>query len=92
MVRSRAPDGLASRRPDDETERLALHAQERASDAAPGDAQIELRLSRLEDRDQNKRRAAIERALEAPKNAKDPGALTEVLEGLTRFRLERAWW
>jgi tetratricopeptide (TPR) repeat protein/transglutaminase-like putative cysteine protease len=80
---------LASRRPDDETERLALHAQERASDAAPGDPQIELRLSRLEDRDQNKRRAALERALAEPKNAKDPAVLTEVLEGLARFRLER---
>ena len=80
---------LAARRPDDETERLALHAQERASDAAPGDAQLELRLSRLEDRDQNKRRAALERALSNAKNEEAPAALTEVLEGLVRFRLER---
>ena len=74
---------LASRRPDDETERLALHAQERASEAAPGDAQIELRLARLEDRDPNKRRAALERAL--AKSPRDP----EVLAALARFRLER---
>ena len=34
----------ATRRPDDDTEQLALHAQERAADAAPGDAHIELRV------------------------------------------------
>jgi cellulose synthase operon protein C len=73
----------AFRRPDDETERLALHAQERASDAAPGEPQLELRLARLEDRDQNKRRAALERAVE-----KHP-ADVEAVEGLARFRLER---
>src|SRR5215470_4602283 len=73
---------LAWRRPDDQGERLALHAQERASDAAPGDAQIELRLSRYEDRDANRRRAALERALARdPKNA-------EVLEALAAQRLE----
>src|SRR5207302_2348387 len=33
---------LAWRRPYDDGERLALHAQERASDAAPGDAQVEM--------------------------------------------------
>ena len=74
---------LAARRPDDETERLAVHAQERASAAAPGDAQIELRLARLEDQDSNKRRAALERAVE--KNPLDP----EALGALARFRLDR---
>ena len=75
---------LAWRRPDDEGERLALHAQERASDAAPGDAQIELRLSRYEDRDGNRRRAALERAL-----ARDPQD-SAVLDALAAQRIEHA--
>ena len=73
---------LAWRRPDDEGERLALHAQERASDAAPGDAAIELRLSRYEDRDANRRRAALERAL-----ARDPGE-PRILAALASERLD----
>src|SRR6266849_5471980 len=73
---------LAWRRPDDEGERLALHAQERASEAAPGDAQVELRLSRYEDRDGNRRRAALERAL-----ARDPQD-SAVLDALAGQRLE----
>ena len=78
---------LAWRRPYDDGERLALHAQERASDAAPGDPRIELRLSRYEDRDGNRRRAALERAL-----ARDPGDAS-VLEALAAQRLEHgdAW-
>src|SRR5229473_1556963 len=73
---------LAWRRPDDEGERLALHAQERASEAAPGDPQVELRLSRYEDRDGNRRRAALERAL-----ARDPQD-SAVLDALAGQRLE----
>src|SRR5205823_12196011 len=73
---------LAWRRPYDEGERLALHAQERASDAAPGDPGIELRLSRYEDRDGNRRRAALERAL--ARDAKN----AEVLDALAAQRLE----
>jgi len=73
---------LAWRRPDDLGERLALHAQERASDAAPGDPGIELRLSRYEDRDGNRRRAALERAL-----ARNPGD-SAVLDALAGQRLE----
>ena len=73
----------AYRRPDDDTERLALHAQERAAAAAPGDPGIELRLARLEDRDQNRRRAALERALS--QHPQDP----EVLSALANFRLEK---
>ena len=73
---------LAWRRPDDEGERLALHAQERASKASPGDPQIELRLSRYEDRDGNRRRAALERAL-----ARDPQD-SAVLDALAGQRLE----
>jgi cellulose synthase operon protein C len=78
---------LAWRRPDDDGERLALHAQERASEAAPGDAEIELRLSRYEDRDGNRRRAALERAL-----ARSPDEAS-VLEALASQRLEHgdAW-
>ncbi|MFL5388275.1 MAG: DUF3857 domain-containing protein [Myxococcales bacterium] len=74
---------LAARRPDDEGDRLALHAMERASDAAPGDPEIELRLARYEDRDANRRRAALERALErAPRNV-------AVLCALSGLRLEK---
>src|SRR5712691_4939198 len=73
---------LAWRRPDDEGERLALHAQERASEASPGDPQIELRLSRYEDRDGNRRRAALERAL-----GRDPQD-SAVLDALAGQRME----
>jgi len=74
---------LSWRRPDDEAERLPLHAAERALDAAPTDAEIALRLSRLEDRDANKRRAAIDTALAAHP---DDSAL---LDALAAYRLER---
>src|SRR4051812_5689015 len=74
---------LAVRRPDDEGDRLALHALERASEAAPGDPDIELRLARYEDRDVNRRRAALERARErAPRNV-------AVLCALSGARLEK---
>ncbi len=74
---------LATRRPDDDTEELSLHAQERASAAAPGDPRIEIRLSRLEERDANKRRQALEQGLAAHPDD------VELLEGLAAFRLER---
>ena len=84
---ARAQEDLAIfyevRRPDDDTERLALHAQERAAEAAPGDPMIELRLAKLENRDQNRRRAALERALD--KHPQDP----DVLAALANFRLDR---
>ncbi len=73
----------ATRRPDDESEQLALHAQQRAADAAPGDAQIELRLSRLQERDANKKREALEAGLRAHPDDVD------LLEALAAFRLER---
>ncbi|TMB31482.1 MAG: DUF3857 domain-containing protein [Deltaproteobacteria bacterium] len=64
-------------------DRLALHALERASEAAPGDPEIELRLARYEDRDVNRRRAALERARErAPRNV-------AVLCALSGARLEK---
>ena len=78
---------LAWRRPDDEGERLALHAQERASDAAPGDAKVELRLSRYEDRDGNRRRAALERALS---HHPDDAGLLDALAG-QRLEHGDAW-
>jgi tetratricopeptide (TPR) repeat protein len=64
-----------------------VHAQERASDAAPGDPEIELRLSRYEDRDANRRRAALERALSL--HPDEP----RVLDALAVQRLEHgdAW-
>ena len=74
---------LAARRPDDDTERLALRAQEKAAAAAPGDPAIELRLFGFEDRDSNKRRQALERALE--KHPGDPA----LWEALAQHRLER---
>jgi cellulose synthase operon protein C len=74
---------LAARRPDDEGDRLALHAMERASDAAPGDPEMELRLARYEDRDANRRRASLERALE-----RAPGNVA-VLNALSALRLEK---
>ena len=74
---------LSWRRPDDEGDRLPLHALERANEAAPGDAEIALRLSRLEDRDANKRRAVLETAL-----AKNPGN-AGLLDALATYRLDR---
>lgn len=84
---ARAQEDLAVvlqwRRPDDEAERIPLHAMERVADAAPGDPEAALRLSRLEDRDVNKRRAAIDAALQAhPDNA-------TLLDALAAYRLER---
>src|SRR5207244_11829981 len=74
---------LSWRRPDDEAERLPLHAMERALDAAPTDAQMALRLARLDDRDANKRRAAIDRALAAhPEDS-------ALLDALASYRLDR---
>ena len=74
---------LSYRRPDDEAERLPLHAMERAADAAPADPEIALRLARLEDRDGNKRRAALDAALALhPKNP-------FLLDALAAYRLER---
>jgi len=74
---------LATRRPDDDTEQLALHAQERAADAAPGDPQVELRLARLEEHDANKKRQALERGLQ------DHPDDVELLENLAAFRFEK---
>jgi tetratricopeptide (TPR) repeat protein len=74
---------FAYRRPDDDTDRRAVKALEKASAALPGDAYIELRLSRLQDKDVNKRREAIERAVE--KNPDDVDALC----ALAGYRLER---
>ncbi len=73
---------LAYRRPDDDTDRLALKAMEKAAAAAPGDVEIELRLSRVQDKDANKRRAAIERALQ------DHPDDADALAALATFRLE----
>ncbi|MBS2022508.1 MAG: DUF3857 domain-containing protein [Deltaproteobacteria bacterium] len=75
---------LQSRRPDDDTERLALAAQEKAAGLAPGDPLIELRLAALNDRDQNKKRQAIERVL-----ARDPREVDALL-ALMQHRLERS--
>ncbi len=78
---------LHYRRPNDDGERLPLHAMERAADAAPGDAEIALRLAQLEDRDANKRRATLDAALAAhPKNP-------FLMDALAGYRLERgeAW-
>ena len=84
---ARAQEDLAIllnyRRSSDEGERLPLHAMERAADAAPGDPEIALRLGQLEDRDANKRRAALDAALAAhPKNP-------FLLDALADYRLER---
>jgi len=84
---ARAQEDLAIalfwRRPSDDTERLPLHAMERVTDAAPNDAEAALRLARLEDRDVNKRRQALDSALGAnPANA-------AVLEALAEYRLYR---
>jgi len=85
---ARAQEDLAVvlqwRRPDDEAERMPVLAMERVTDVAPTDPEAALRLSRLEDRDPNKRRAAIDAALAAhPDNA-------ALLEALAAYRLDRA--
>ena len=74
---------LAYRRPDDDTERLALKALEKAAAAAPGDVEIELRLARHQEKDGNKKRSAIERALE--KHPTDVDALC----AMALYRLDR---
>ncbi|MFN2549685.1 MAG: DUF3857 domain-containing protein [Myxococcales bacterium] len=74
---------LTWRRPADEAERMPLRAMERVLDAAPTDPEAALRYARLEDRDANKRRAAIEAALEKhPQNA-------ALLDALAAYRLDR---
>ena len=74
---------LAWRRPADDTERLPLHAMERVTDAAPADPEAALRLARLQDRDVNKRRDALDSALSHnPANA-------ALLEALAEVRMER---
>src|SRR5207244_12592939 len=74
---------LTWRRPTDDGERMPLRAMERALDAAPTDAEAAFRYARLEDRDANKRRAALETALEKhPQNA-------ALLDALAGYRLDR---
>ena len=84
---ARAQEDLAVllqwRRPTDDGERMPLRAMERALEAAPTDPEAALRFARLEDRDANKRRAAIEAALaKHPKNA-------ALLDALANDRLDR---
>ncbi|HEY5677450.1 MAG TPA: DUF3857 domain-containing protein, partial [Myxococcales bacterium] len=74
---------LQWRRPTDDAERLPLHAMERVLDLVPTDPEAALRLSRLEDRDANKRRAAIDAALAA--HPADAG----LLDALADYRLDR---
>src|SRR5205807_1915107 len=74
---------LQWRRPNDEGERMPLRAMERVLDAAPTDPEAALRYARLEDRDANKRRAALETALARhPQNA-------ALLDALAGYRLDR---
>lgn len=84
---ARAQEDLAVvlhwRRPDDEAERIPLHAMERVADLAGNEPEVALRLSRLQDRDANKRRAAIEAALQA--NPQSAG----LLHALADYRLDR---
>ena len=84
---ARAQEDLAVvlewRRPVDEAERMPVRAMERVLDAAPGDPEAALRYARLEDRDANKRRAALDAALEKhPANA-------ALLDALASYRLDR---
>jgi tetratricopeptide (TPR) repeat protein len=84
---ARAQEDLAIllhwRRPSDETERMPLRAMERVMDVAPTDPEAALRLARLEDRDANKRRMALETALAAhPDNA-------ALLDAMANYRLDR---
>ncbi|HYS07434.1 MAG TPA: DUF3857 domain-containing protein [Myxococcales bacterium] len=88
---ARAQEDLAIvlqwRRPTDDTERMPLRAMERVIDVTPTEPVAALRLARLEDRDGNKRRAALERALAAhPDDA-------PLLDALANERLDRgdAW-
>ncbi|HTO98921.1 MAG TPA: DUF3857 domain-containing protein [Myxococcales bacterium] len=84
---ARAQEDLAVvlqwRRPTDDAERMPLRAMERVIELAPTDAEAALRLSRLEDRDGNKRRQALENALAAHP---DSAAL---LNALAHYRLDR---
>ncbi|HYY53419.1 MAG TPA: DUF3857 domain-containing protein, partial [Myxococcales bacterium] len=62
---------------------MPLRAMERVMDVAATDPEVALRFARLEDRDANKRRAALETALEAhPDNA-------SLLDALANYRLDR---
>ena len=84
---ARAQEDLAIalqwRQPTDETERMPLRAMERVMDVASTDPEAALRFARLEDRDANKRRAALETALAAhPDNA-------ALLDALANYRLDR---
>ena len=84
---ARAQEDLAIvlqwRRPTDDTERMPLRAMERVMDVAAKDPEAALRFARLEDRDANKRRAALETALAAhPDNA-------ALLDALANYRLDR---
>src|SRR5439155_27333027 len=84
---ARAQEDLAIalqwRQPTDETERMPLRAMERVMDVASTDPEAALRFARLEDRDANKRRAALETALAAhPENA-------ALLDALASYRLDR---
>src|SRR5205085_229552 len=88
---ARAQEDLAIllqwRRPTDDTERMPLRAMERAMDVAATDPEAALRFARLEDRDGNKRRAALETALAVhPDNS-------ALLDALASYRLDRgkAW-
>jgi tetratricopeptide (TPR) repeat protein len=84
---ARAQEDLAIalqwRRPTDDTERMPLRVMERVMDVASTDPEAALRFNRLEDRDANKRRAALETALAAhPDNA-------ALLDALANYRLDR---
>src|SRR5207248_11600493 len=70
---ARAQEDLAVllqwRRPTDDAERMPLRAMEHVTDLLPTEPEAALRLARLEDRDGNKRRGALETALAAhPEN------------------------
>src|SRR3954468_8130940 len=84
---ARAQEDLAVvlqwRRPTDDAERLPLHAMERVLDLVPTEPEAALRLARLEDRDANKRRAALETALAAHPDS------APLLDALAAYRLDR---
>src|SRR4051812_16477821 len=84
---ARAQEDLAIvlqwRRTTDDTERMPLRAMERVIDVAPTDPEAALRLARLEDRDGNKRRAALETALAAYPND------AALLDAVANYRLDR---
>src|SRR5437870_1805179 len=85
---ARAQEDLAVllqwRRPTDDAERMPLRAMERVTDLVPTESEAALRLARLEDRDGNKRRGALETALAAhPEDA-------ALLDALANYRLDRA--